>query len=201
MTSTNAFKKQEKLNHVLHNENYWVSSMTPLAKETEVGLRKNQNIRVTRSLNLDHSLEYVIASIVVPITSVDSPAFGKICKTCCKKKNFAKKCCSGKAQGTGGTKHKSFKYQEVNLDQESSDDQIDEITSTVKPMYYHDVHFNSVNTRMHINLNMRSCNGNSMKTHLKVDTGADGNLLPLGEFFKHFPEANLNDLAKTVCIQ
>ena len=65
-------------------------------------------------------------------------------------------------------------------------------------MYYHDVHFNSVNTRMHINLNMRSCNGNSMKTHFKVDTGADGNLLPLGEFFKHFPEANLNDLAKTV---
>ena len=37
-----------------------------------------------------------------------------------------------------------------------------------------------------------------MKTHFKVDTGADRNLLPLGEFFKHFPEANLNDLAKTV---
>ena len=75
---------------------------------------------------------------------------------------------------------------------------MDEITSKVKSMYYHDVHFNSVNTRMHINLNMRSCNGNSMKAHFKVDTGADGNLLPLGEFFKHFPEANLNDLAKTV---
>ena len=65
-------------------------------------------------------------------------------------------------------------------------------------MYYHDVHFNGVNTCMHINLSMRSCNGNSMKTHFKVDTGADGNLLPLSEFFKHFPEANLNDLAKTV---
>ena len=37
-----------------------------------------------------------------------------------------------------------------------------------------------------------------MKTHFKVDTGADGNLLPLGEFFKHFSEANLNNLAKTV---
>ena len=37
-----------------------------------------------------------------------------------------------------------------------------------------------------------------MKTHLKVDTGADGNLLPLGEFFEHFPEAKLNDLAKTI---
>ena len=65
-------------------------------------------------------------------------------------------------------------------------------------MYYHDVHFNSVNTRVHINLIMKSCNGISMKIHFKVDTGADGNLLPLGEFFKHFTEANLNDLAKTV---
>ena len=37
-----------------------------------------------------------------------------------------------------------------------------------------------------------------MKTHFKVDTGADGNLLPFGGFFKHFPEANLNDLAKMV---
>ena len=51
---------------------------------------------------------------------------------------------------------------------------------------------------MHINLNMSSCNGNSLKTCFKVDTGAGGNLLPLGEFFKHLPEANLNDLAKTV---
>ena len=65
-------------------------------------------------------------------------------------------------------------------------------------MYYHDVHFNSINTRMHINLNMRSCNGSTMKTHFKVDTGAGGNLLPLGEFFNHFPEANPNDLVKTV---
>ena len=94
---------------------------------------------------------------------------------------------------------KSFKYREVNVDQESSDDngQIDEITSKVRSMYYHDVH-NSVNTHMHINLSTKSCNGNSMKTHFKVDTGADGNLLPLGEFFKHFPDANMTQLAKTI---
>ena len=50
---------------------------------------------------------------------------------------------------------------------------------------------------MHNNLNMKSCNGNSMKTHFKVDIGADGNLLPLGDFFKHFPNANMTQLAKT----
>ena len=130
------------------------------------------------------------------------PAHGKTCKSCGKKNHFAKKCQSGKGQSqghsTGSARHKSFKYQEVNLDQEVSDDQIDEITSEVKSMYYNDVHFNSVNTRMHINLMTKSCNGSSMRTCFKVDTGADGNLLPLGEFFKHFPGANLNDLAKTV---
>ena len=51
---------------------------------------------------------------------------------------------------------------------------------------------------MHINLTTRSCNGNVRKTHFKVDTGADGNLLPMAEFFKHFPDTNLNDLARTV---
>ena len=51
---------------------------------------------------------------------------------------------------------------------------------------------------MHIDLKKKSCNGSSVKTRFKVDTGADGNLLPSGKFFKHFPEANLNDLAKTI---
>ena len=51
---------------------------------------------------------------------------------------------------------------------------------------------------MHISLSTISCNGNTRKTRFKVYTGADGNLLPLAEFFKHFPDANLNDLARTI---
>ena len=51
---------------------------------------------------------------------------------------------------------------------------------------------------MHINLSTKYCNGNSMKTHFKVDTGADGNLLTLEEFFKHFTNANMTQLAKTI---
>ena len=51
---------------------------------------------------------------------------------------------------------------------------------------------------MYVNLNTKSCNGTQRKTHFKVDTGADGNVLPLAEFLKHFPDANLNDLARTV---
>ena len=115
------------------------------------------------------------------------PAYGKTCKSCGKKNHFAKKCTSkGQSQShTGMGSKKLSKYREVNVDQESSDDvQIDEITSKVRCMYYNDIHFNSVNTHIHIKLNTKSCNGNSLKTHFKVDTGADGNLLPLGEFSK-----------------
>ena len=51
---------------------------------------------------------------------------------------------------------------------------------------------------MHIKSSTKSCNGNSLKTCFKVNTGVDGNLLPLGEFFKHFPNANMTQLAKTI---
>ena len=129
------------------------------------------------------------------------PAYGKDCKACGKKNHFAKKCRS-RGQSVAGTGNKcSFKYRQISVDHEASSDegqQVDEITSKLRSMYYNDVHFNSVNTRMHINLNTRSCNGNLRKTRFKVDTGADGNLLPPVEFFKHFPDANLNDLARTV---
>ena len=79
------------------------------------------------------------------------PAYGKTCKSCGKKNHFAIKCRSkGQSQShTGMGSKKSFKYREVNVDQESSDDcQIDEITSKVRFMYYNDVHFNSVNTHI-----------------------------------------------------
>ena len=74
------------------------------------------------------------------------PANGKTCKACGKKNHFAKTCRSNKGQGQGqtqiaGSAKKSFKYREVSVDQESSNDgQIDEIISRVKSMYYNDVH-------------------------------------------------------------
>ena len=131
------------------------------------------------------------------------PAYGKECKACGHENHFTKKCRS-RSQSTAGTQtgnKKSFKYRQISADHESSDEgncQIDEITSKVKSLYYSNVHFDAINTRMYVNLNTKSCNGNQRKTRFKVDTGADGNLLPLAEFFKHFPDTNLNDLARTV---
>ena len=162
----------------------------------EAGLRKNSNPK-TKGLNPDLNLELGIASIVVPTISVDNARhMAKLAKV------VAKKCHSRGQSQSGSTGSKtSFKYREVNVDQKSSDDgQIDEITSKVRSMYYNDIHFNSVNTCMHIKLNTKPCNGNSLKTCFKVDTVADGNLLPLGEFFKHFPNVNMTQLAKTIDI-
>ena len=176
--------------------------MTPFGMN-EADLKRKRNLRVTKQKSQSRSestngkcdCEYCESNHA----HRQCPAFGLTSKNCVKKNHFAKKCHCNKSHSSTGSKHKSFKYHKVNLDQESCDDngQIDEITSKVKSMYYHDVHLNSVNIRMYINLNTKSCNGSSMKTCFKVDTGADGNL-PLCEFLKHFPEANLNDLAKTV---
>ena len=130
------------------------------------------------------------------------PAYGKECKACGRKNHFAKKCLlrNKSTAGTHTGNKKLFKYRQISADHESSDEgqQIDEITSKVKSLYYNDVHFDLINTRMYVNLSTNSCNGTQRKTRFKVDTGADGNLLPLAEFFKHFPNANLNNLARTV---
>ena len=147
--------------------------MTALVtKETEVHSRKNQNLKIDPRLDLSPVEVLKIASIVVPVTSVDNTLhMGKLVNLVAERTILPKSVSqSVQSQSSGSAKPKSFKYREVNLDQEYSDDngQIDEITSKVRSMYYHDVHFKSVNTRMHINLNMRSCNGNSMKTHFKM---------------------------------
>ena len=161
----------------------------------EAGLRKNSNPK-PKGLNPDLSLELGIVNIVVPTINVDNALhMGKLVKAVARKITLQRSVVQSQCGSTGSKK--SFKYREVNLDQESSNDQIDDITTKVKSLYYNNVHFNSINTHMHINLKAKSCNSTSMVTKFKVDTGADGNLLPLAEFFKHFPDANMNQLAKT----
>ena len=164
MILTNVWLRQEKLSHVQYdaiNLQGWPKKKSK-AKDN-FRPRSQSGIRDCKYCGSRHQHR-------------QCPAYGKVCKNCGKKNHFTEKCHSrSQSQGQGhfGGK-RSFKYRQVSVDQESSDDgQIDEITSKIKCMYYNDVHFNSVNTRMYINLNTISCNGNSMKTHFKVDTGAD----------------------------
>ena len=155
---------------------------------------KHQNPKIGSSPDL--SLGLGTASIVVQTIHISNvKLMGKIVRHVVKRTILPRSASLGKAKAKALVVPRNH----LNTGKSSDDNgQIDEITSKVRSMYYHDLHFNSENTYMHINLSTKSCNGNSMKTCFKVDTGADGNLLPLGVFFKHFPDANMTQLTKTI---
>ena len=53
---------------------------------------------------------------------------------------------------------------------------MDDMADQVQSLFYNDVHFNSVNTRMHTEIECKTPNGKVSRETFKVDTGADGNL-------------------------
>ena len=60
---------------------------------------------------------------------------------------------------------------------------MDDLAEKVQSLFYHDVHFNNVNTRMHTKLGCETSQSKS-KQVFKVDTGADGNLMCITMFTK-----------------
>ena len=74
---------------------------------------------------------------------------------------------------------------------------MDDLADQVQSLFYHDVHFNNVNTRMHTELGCEMSQ-NKSKQVFKVDTGADGNLMPITMFTKLYPKVSLETLAKTI---
>ena len=59
---------------------------------------------------------------------------------------------------------------------------MDELTEQVQSLFYNDVHFNAVNSRMHTTLKCETPDGWSSDQVFKRDTGADGNLMPIKMF-------------------
>ena len=74
---------------------------------------------------------------------------------------------------------------------------MDDLADQVQSLFYHDMHFNNVNTRMHMELGCEMSQNRS-KQVFKVDTGADGNLMPITMFIKLYPKVSLETLAKTI---
>ena len=74
---------------------------------------------------------------------------------------------------------------------------MDDLADQVQSLFYHDVHFNNVNTRMHTELGCEMSQNRS-KQVFKVDMGADGNLMPIIMFTKLYPKISLEMLAKTI---
>ena len=68
---------------------------------------------------------------------------------------------------------------------------MDDLAIQVQSLFYHDMHFNAINTRMYTD-------GEVSKHIFKVDTGADGYLMPITMFAKLFPKITLKALKRTV---
>ena len=128
------------------------------------------------------------------------PAYGKKCQKCGKENHFKSVCKSvntnasrdhSKTRGKKGKK----KFHEVN---ESNEGSMDDLAEQVQSLFYHDVHFNTINSRMHTTLKCTTPDGQSSDQTFKVDTGVDGNLMPISMFSQIFPRVSLGTLEKTI---
>ena len=85
-------------------------------------------------------------------------AYGKKCQKCGKENHFKAVCKSGGSDTRDHSnprtkKGKSKKFHEIN---ESGDGVMDDLTEKLQSLFYNDVHFNSVNSRMHTTLNCKT---------------------------------------------
>ena len=92
-------------------------------------------------------------------------------------------------------KGKGKKFHEVN---EQNDGVMDDLAKQVQSLFYNDVHFNATNTRMYTSIKCETSDGWSSDQTFKVDTGANGNLMPISMFTKLFPKVSSDALSKTV---
>ena len=99
--------------------------------------------------------------------------------------------CSRPKKGKGG---KGKKFHEVN---ETKNNDMDDLANQVQSLFYHDVHFNNINTRMHTELGCEMSQSKS-KQVFKVDMGTDGNLMPITMFMRLYPKISLETLSKTI---
>ena len=74
---------------------------------------------------------------------------------------------------------------------------MDDLADQVQSLVHNDVIFNAINTRMHILIPCKTPDGQSSDQTFKVDTGADGNLIPISMFTKLFPHVSLDALSST----
>ena len=74
---------------------------------------------------------------------------------------------------------------------------MDNLADQVQSLFYHDVHFNNINMRMHTELGCEMSQSRS-KQVFKIDMGVDGNLMPITMFTKLYPKISLETLAKTI---
>ena len=129
------------------------------------------------------------------------PAFGKKRGKCGKENHFKAVCKSGfGSDKRDSSKHRprakgKKKFHEVN---EEEGGVMDDLSDQVQALFYNEVHFNAMNARMHTTLKCVIPDGRSSDQVFKIDTGADGNLMPIKMFAVLFPKVSLDTLSKTI---
>ena len=122
----------------------------------------------------------------------NSPAFGKKCG---KDNHFKSVCKSSGTDKCDSSRHrpkykgKGRKFHDISG--ESNDGVTDDLAEQVQFLFYNDVHYNAVDTRIHTSVTCETSDGWSSDHTFKVDTGADGNLMPISMFTKFFPQSEL----------
>ena len=129
------------------------------------------------------------------------PAFGKKCQKCGCENHFRLMCINTNTEKCEPSRHrpkKSHKRKRFYKVSEQKDNGMDDLADQVQSLFYNDIHFNSINTRMHTSIECKTPGGNLSRKTFKVDTGADGNLMPISIFMQLFPKLSLETLSKTV---
>ena len=75
---------------------------------------------------------------------------------------------------------------------------MDDLADQGQSLFYNDVHFESVNKSMHTSIQCVTPDGKTSCQTFKVDTSADGNLMPITMFSKLFPQVSLDALSRTI---
>ena len=134
------------------------------------------------------------------IIRVTGPAYGKKCQKFGKENHFKVVCKSNKHDPSTSRynlkKGKGKRFYEVN--EQNNDEVMVTSHDQVQSLLYNDIHFNSVNTRMHISIKCQTPDGKTCSQTFKIDTGADGNLMPITMFTKLFPQVSLDTLSRMI---
>ena len=75
---------------------------------------------------------------------------------------------------------------------------MDDLTEQVQSLFYNDIFFNAINTRMHTTLKCKTPDGKCSENTFKIDTGAIGNLMPISMFTKLFSHVSLDALRRMI---
>ena len=130
------------------------------------------------------------------------PAYGKKCQKCGKDNHFKSVCKNGNANSDQNhssrsrpkKKGKGKKFHKVT----ENNNEMDDLADQVQSVFDHDVHFNSINTRMHTKLECEMFHVLKTSETFQIDTGANGNLMPITMFMKFFPKISLETLGRTI---